>query len=43
MRKFVSIDIGGTAIKHGVIGENGTILSSGQRKTEADKGGSGDS
>ena len=41
MRKFVSIDIGGTAIKHGVIGENGTILSSGQRKTEADKGGSG--
>jgi predicted NBD/HSP70 family sugar kinase len=35
----VSIDIGGTAIKYGVIDENGTILVRGKKPTEASKGG----
>lgn len=39
MKKYVSIDIGGTAIKFGLLNENGEILSSGQMKTEAYKGG----
>lgn len=39
MKKFVSIDIGGTAIKYGMIDENGTILSRNEMKTEAWKGG----
>lgn len=40
MREYISIDIGGTAIKYGLMGENGEILVSGERKTEAYKGGS---
>lgn len=39
MKKYVSIDIGGTAIKYGIINENGEILSRGERKTESYKGG----
>lgn len=39
MRKYVSIDIGGTAIKYGVIDENGELLMRGQMDTEAYKGG----
>lgn len=39
MKKYVSIDIGGTAIKYGLIDENGNILESFQMKTEAEKGG----
>lgn len=39
MNKYVSIDIGGTAIKYGLIDENGTILSRLQMKTEAFNGG----
>lgn len=39
MKKYVSIDIGGTAIKYGVIDQEGTILSHYERKTEAEKGG----
>lgn len=38
-QKYISIDVGGTAIKYGLIGENGEILQSSQRKTEAQKGG----
>lgn len=39
MRKYVSIDIGGTAIKYGTIDENGTILCRQEMKTEAQNGG----
>lgn len=39
MKKYVSIDIGGTAIKYGVLDENGTILSRFETATEAKKGG----
>lgn len=39
MNKYVSIDIGGTAIKYGVIDEAGTILRKYEMKTEAEKGG----
>lgn len=39
MKKYVSIDIGGTAIKYGMIGENGQILFKDQMPTEAWKGG----
>ena len=39
MKKYVSIDIGGTAIKYGIIKEDGAVLSNGQRETEAHKGG----
>lgn len=39
MKKYVSIDIGGTAIKHGVIDEDGRILIRGKQETEAYKGG----
>lgn len=39
MNKYVSIDIGGTAIKYGLIGENGQILIRGMMDTEAEKGG----
>lgn len=39
VKKYVSIDIGGTAIKYGVIDQEGTILSRYERKTEAAKGG----
>lgn len=39
MRKYVSIDIGGTAIKYGLIDERGEIVSRSERKTESYKGG----
>ena len=39
MKKYVCIDIGGTAIKYGLIDENGIILARYQMKTEAEKGG----
>lgn len=39
MKKYVSIDIGGTAIKYGIIDEEGNILVSGKQDTEAYKGG----
>ncbi len=39
MEKYVSIDIGGTAIKYGLITEDGEILRRGERKTESYKGG----
>lgn len=40
MKKYVSIDIGGTAIKYGVISENGEILEKSKMPTEAARGGS---
>ncbi len=39
MKNYVSIDIGGTAIKYGVIAEDGTILIKDNMDTEAYKGG----
>lgn len=39
MRKYISIDIGGTAIKYGTVAENGTILKRFEMPTEAYKGG----
>lgn len=39
MKKYVSIDIGGTAIKYGVIREDGEIICRDEMKTEAYKGG----
>ena len=39
MKKYVSIDIGGTAIKYGIISEEGIILDRSQMPTEALKGG----
>jgi predicted NBD/HSP70 family sugar kinase len=39
MKRYISIDIGGTAIKYGVIEEDGTILSRMEKPTEAHKGG----
>lgn len=39
MKYYVSIDIGGTAIKYGMINQNGEIIERAQRKTEAEKGG----
>lgn len=39
MKKYVSIDIGGTAIKYGIVDENGNIISRNEKKTEAAKGG----
>lgn len=39
MKKYVSIDIGGTAIKYGVILEDGTILERQECKTHAEQGG----
>lgn len=39
MKKYVSIDIGGTAIKYGIVDENGQILSADQMPTEAHNGG----
>lgn len=39
MKKYVSIDIGGTAIKYGLIDENAKILNKGSMDTEAYKGG----
>ena len=39
MKKYISIDIGGTAIKYGLIDENDQILESHKMYTEASKGG----
>lgn len=39
MKKYVSIDIGGTAIKYGMIDEDGRILTKREMKTEAHRGG----
>lgn len=39
MKTYVSIDIGGTAIKYGLMGENGELLKSGKQSTEAWRGG----
>ncbi|WP_024613867.1 ROK family protein [Clostridium sp. Ade.TY] len=39
MKLFVGIDIGGTNIKYGVIDENGNMLETSERPTEAYKGG----
>ena len=39
MNKYVSIDIGGTAIKYGIIYEDAEIICKRSMKTEAWKGG----
>lgn len=39
MKKYISIDIGGTAIKYGIICENAEIVLKGSLKTEAWRGG----
>ncbi|MFW5632652.1 MAG: ROK family protein, partial [Acetivibrio ethanolgignens] len=39
MERYVSIDIGGTAIKYGIIDENGKILERREKPTEAFMGG----
>lgn len=39
MKKYVSIDIGGTAIKYGMVSQNGEILERHEMDTEAAKGG----
>ena len=39
MKKYVSIDIGGTAIKYGLLNETGEIIRRGKMPTEAYKGG----
>lgn len=39
MKRYVSIDIGGTAIKYGILNENGDFLCRGNMPTEAYKGG----
>lgn len=39
MKKYVSIDIGGTAIKYGLLGADGIIIHRGETPTEAWKGG----
>ena len=39
MKKYVSIDIGGTAIKYGIIGGDGRILKKDTMDTDAKKGG----
>ena len=39
MAKYICIDIGGTAIKYGIIGSDNTILTKNQMDTQAHKGG----
>lgn len=39
MKRYVSIDIGGTAIKYGVLNERGDLVCRNEMKTEAYKGG----
>ncbi|QUO30898.1 ROK family protein [Faecalicatena sp. Marseille-Q4148] len=39
MKKYICIDIGGTAIKYGMVNEKGNILERKQMATEASKGG----
>ena len=41
MRKYISIDIGGTAIKYGLIDENAEFILKESKKTEAEQGGPG--
>lgn len=41
MKTYICIDIGGTAIKHGVLGEDGAFLAAGSLPTEAQTGGEG--
>ena len=41
MKTYICIDIGGTAIKHGVLGEDGAFLVCGSLPTEAWQGGEG--
>ena len=38
-KKYISIDIGGTAIKYGILTEQGVILERYEMATEAYKGG----
>ncbi|WP_334302890.1 ROK family protein [[Clostridium] colinum] len=40
MKQYITIDIGGTMIKYGIIDENGNILEANEIETEAFKGGS---
>ena len=39
MKKYISIDIGGTAIKYGIVSEDAEVLLKKEMKTEAQKGG----
>ena len=39
MKMYVSLDIGGTAIKYGLISDSAEIIFKGSTKTEAEKGG----
>lgn len=39
MKRYISIDIGGTAIKYGIIGEDAKIMLKKSMPTEAGKGG----
>lgn len=41
MKEYVCVDIGGTAMKYGVVQEEGKFLETGEIPTEAWKGGSG--
>ncbi len=43
MKFYVSIDIGGTSIKHGILDENIKFITSGEVATEAQKGGKNNS
>ena len=36
--KVIGLDIGGTAVKYGLLDENGVILELGEFPTEAEKG-----
>ena len=37
MKKYISIDIGGTAIKYGIVSEDAEVLLKKEMKTEAQK------
>ena len=39
MKKYISIDIGGTAIKYGMVDEHASVIVRNEVKTEAYKGG----
>ena len=41
MKEYVCVDIGGTAMKYGVVQEEGKFLETGEIPTEAWKGGPG--
>ena len=38
MKTYISLDIGGTAIKYGLISDSAEIIFKGSTKTEAEKG-----